>query len=109
MTEQFNLGEALKAMHSGRSIGIGGVLAPLVKQPTEAVLEAEPDRHLAEDIMPNRKNGNFKKTLKTSSRSMELESPRDRAGTFEPQIAKKHQPSVSDQIRAKVMSMFGRA
>ena len=61
MTEKFNFDEALKAIQSGQSIsGKDGVLAPLVKQLTEAALEAELDSHLADDVLPNRKNGKSK-------------------------------------------------
>lgn len=109
MTDKFNFDEALKALQSGKPIsGKDGVLAPLVKQLTEAALEAELDSHLADDVLPNRKNGKSSKTMKTSSGKIDLETPRDRAGTFEPQIIKKHQTSVSDEIEAKILSMYGR-
>jgi transposase-like protein len=109
MTKKFDFEAALKAIQSGQSIsGKDGVLAPLVKQLTEAALEAELDSHLAEDVLPNRKNGKSKKTLKTSDGPIDLDTPRDRSGTFEPQIVKKHQTSVSDEIEAKILSMYGR-
>ncbi|MFW2308274.1 transposase, partial [Aliarcobacter butzleri] len=41
-------------------------------------------------------NGNF-----------ELETPRDRNGTFEPQIVKKHQTTISNEIEEKILSMYG--
>jgi len=109
MTDKFDFNEALKAIQSGQAIsGKGGVLAPLVKQLTEAALEAELDSHLADDVVPNRRNGKSNKTLKTSDGKIELDTPRDRAGTFEPQIVKKHQSSVSDEIESKILSMYGR-
>ena len=109
MTDKFDFSEALKAIQSGQSIsGKDGVLAPLVKQLTEAALEAELDSHLADDIVPNRKNGKSRKTLKTSDGKIELDTPRDRAGTFEPQFVKKNQTSVSDEIEGKILSMYGR-
>ncbi len=58
MTERFDFNEALKAIQSGQAIsGKDGVLAPLLKQLTEAALEAELDSHLADDVVSNRKNG----------------------------------------------------
>ena len=109
MNEKFNFEEALKAIQSGQSItGKDGVLAPLVKQLTEAALEAEMDTHLAQDVVPNRRNGKSSKTLKTSAGAVPLDTPRDRAGTFEPQFVKKHQTSVSGEIEAKILSMYGR-
>jgi len=109
MTEPFDFNEALKAVQSGQAIsGKDGVLAPLLKQLTEAALEAELESHIADDVVPNRKNGKSQKTIKTSEGRIDLNTPRDRAGTFEPQIVKKHQTSVSDEIEAKILSMYGR-
>jgi len=109
MTDTFDFNDALKAIQSGQAIsGKDGVLAPLIKQLTEAALEAELESHLADDILPNRKNGRSRKTIKTSEGRIDLNTPRDRAGTFEPQIIKKHQTSVSTEIEAKILSMYGR-
>lgn len=109
MTETFDFNEALKAIQSGQPItGKDGVLAPLLKQLTEAALEAELESHIANDVVSNRKNGKSQKTLKTSEGRIELNTPRDQAGTFEPQIIKKHQTSVNDEIEAKILSMYGR-
>ena len=109
MKQKFNFDKALVALRSGQPIsGKDGILAPLVKQLTEAVLEAELDSHLAQEVLPNRKNGKTSKTLKTSSGNILLNTPRDRAGTFEPQLVKKNQSSISDEIETKILSMFGR-
>ena len=108
MAEKFDFEAALKAVQSGQSItGKDGVLSPLVKQLTEAALEAELDSHLAEDVRENRRNGKSRKTVKSTSGKFELETPRDRAGTFEPQLVKKHQRTVSDEIETKILSMYG--
>ena len=105
MAEKFDFEAALKA---GQSItGKDGVLGPLVKQLTEAALEAELDSHLAEEVRENRRNGKSRKTVKSTSGEFELETPRDRAGTFEPQLVKKHQRTVSDEIETKILSMYG--
>lgn len=109
MTDKFDFNEALKAIQSGQAIsGKDGVLAPLLKQLTEAALEAELDSHLADDVVPNRKNGKSSKTIKTSEGKIGLDTPRDRAGSFDPQFIKKHQTSVSDEIESKILSMYGR-
>jgi putative transposase len=108
MAEKFDFEAALKAVQSGQSItGKDGVLGPLVKQLTEAALEAELDSHLSEEVAENRKNGKSRKTVKSTIGKFELETPRDRAGTFEPQLVKKHQRTVSDEIETKILSMFG--
>ena len=108
MSNEFDFDEALKALQSGKAItGKGGVLTPLIKKLTEAALEGELDSHLAEDVAPNRKNGKTSKTVKSTAGPFELDTPRDRAGTFEPQLVKKHQTSVSDEIETKILSMYG--
>ena len=108
MSNEFDFDKALKALQSGKAItGKDGVLTPLIKKLTEAALEAELDSHLAEDVVPNRKNGKTKKTVKSTAGPFDLETPRDRAGSFEPQLIKKHQTSVNDEIEAKILSMYG--
>ena len=81
MTEKFDFEQALEALKAGKPItGKDSVLGPLVKQLTEAALEAEIDTHLAQEVAPNRKNGKSRKTMKSSSGSFELDTPRDRSG-----------------------------
>ena len=108
MSNEFDFDEALKALQSGKAItGKDGVLTPLIKKLTEAALEGELESHLAEDLVPNRKNGKTSKTVKSTAGPFELDTPRDRAGTFEPQLVKKHQTSVGSEIEAKILSMYG--
>ncbi|WP_262140938.1 IS256 family transposase, partial [Serratia ficaria] len=54
----------------------------------------------------NRKNGSGKKTVKATTGSFELATPRDRNGTFEPQLVKKHQTTLSDEIEQKIIRLF---
>ncbi len=64
----------------------------LIKQLTEAALQAELDNHPKNtDNESNRRNGITSKTIKSGSGSFEPDTPRDRAGTFEPQLVKKNQ------------------
>ena len=108
----FDFNEVLKEFRSGKKLtGKGGLLSPLIKQLTEAALEAEVESHIANDVLngnKNRRNGVNKKTIKgTSDGTFELETPRDRNGTFEPQIVKKHQTTISNEIEEKILSMYG--
>lgn len=58
MTQPFNFEQALKDLQSGKSLtGKDSILGPLIKQLTEATLQAELEQHLAHDPQPNRKNG----------------------------------------------------
>ena len=109
MSKEFDYNKALEAIQSGQAItGQEGVLAPLIKQLTEAALTAELEAHLSEETEPNRKNGKSSKTLKTSAGNIRLETPRDRSGTFDPQFIKKNESSVSAEIESKILSMYGR-
>jgi transposase-like protein len=82
MPEKFNFNEAVKALQSGQKLtGDSGKLTPLIKQLTEAALEGEIDSHLADEVLSNRRNGKLKKTIKSTSGSFELETPRDRIGS----------------------------
>ena len=108
MSEEFDFNKALDALRSGQNLtGKDGILTPLIKQLTEAALQAELEAHLEEEIADNRKNGYGKKTIKSPSGSFELETPRDRSGSFEPQLIKKHQTHLTDEIERKIISMFG--
>ncbi len=93
---KFNFDEILDELRSGKKLtGEDGLLIPLIKELTEAALEAEAESHIANDVLSgkkNRGNGSNKKTIKGS---FELETPRDRNDTFEPQIVKNTKlPSV---------------
>jgi transposase-like protein len=106
MKKTFDLEEALEQIKSGASIdGKDGVLAPLIKQLTEAALEAELETHLGSELR-NRKNGKSSKTMKSTVGEFELEVPQDRNGTFEPQFVKKHQTHMSDQIEQKILALY---
>lgn len=108
MSEPFDFDKALAALQNGQDLtGKDGILTPLIKQLTEAALKAELEGHFEDDETPNRKNGSSKKTIKSPSGSFELQTPRDRAGTFEPKLIKKHQTHLTDEIERKIISMLG--
>ncbi len=79
---------------------------PLIKQLTEAAITVELDHHLAKGDEPNRKNGKTSKTVKTGSGLFQLDPPRDRAGSFEPQLVKKNQTHLTPEIDRKILSLF---
>ncbi|RSD32810.1 IS256 family transposase [Vibrio pectenicida] len=107
MTKDFDLEQAIKALQSGQDLtGKDGFLTPLIKQITEAALKAELEQHLETDEQPNRKNGSSKKTVKSSVGEFELDTPRDRQGSFEPKLVKKNQTKLTDEIDRKILSMF---
>lgn len=99
--DQFKKGEPL--------LGKNGAFAPLLKQFLESALEAEMDAHLDEDERKkgNRRNGSNKKVLKTSDGSFELETPRDRESSFNPEIVKKRETILADNLEKKIIGMYG--
>ena len=104
---KFDMDEAIKALREGKDLsGKDGIFTPLIKQLTEAAMQAELEEHLAAEQAPNRKNGSTSKTMKSSTGEFELQTPRDRAGTFEPQIVKKHQTHLTDELERKVLGLF---
>ena len=89
--------------------GKDGAFAPLLKSILDEALEAELDLHLTEQEREagNRKNGKMSKSLRTSMGTIELETPRDRQGTFEPELVAKRQTILSDSLESKILSLYG--
>jgi transposase-like protein len=107
MNQILDLTDAPEQIKAGVKIdGKDGVLAPLIKQLTEAALVAELESHLTTEINKNRKNGKSTKIMKSSVGEFELDILRDRNGSYEPQIVKKHQTHMSDHIEQKILSLY---
>ncbi len=105
---EFDFSTALKAIQEGKPLlGREGILTPLIKNLTEAALEGELDSHLGQEITANRRNGKSRKTIKSLNGNFELRTPRDRDGTFSPQLVKKHQTSLNDEIEQKIIALYG--
>ena len=56
----------------------------------------------------NSRNGYSQKTVRTSHGDMEIDIPRDRNGEFEPKIITKHQNTLSQEVEAKIISMYAK-
>ena len=110
------LDELLKDRDPKTMFSSEGLLGDLKKALAERVLNAEMDHHLADSTQDeisesekvgNHRNGYSKKTVLTDNESLELSIPRDRRGTFEPQLIAKYQrrfPGFDD----KIISMYAR-
>ena len=92
--------------------GTDGVFAPLMKHLLESMLEGELEHHLDEEKasgVSNRRNGKSKKTVRSmSGGSFELETGRDRGGSFEPKIVPKRQLIITEELEGNVLSMYAR-
>ena len=88
----------------------GELIGELKRKLAERILDAEMDEHLSQSAAQdagNVRNGHNAKTVLTDSGSMPLEVPRDRQGTFEPQLIEKYArrlPGFDD----KVIHLFAR-
>lgn len=56
----------------------------------------------------NSRNGHSKKSLRTSMGKVEIDIPRDRNGDFEPQLIRKNQTSISQDMENKIISMYAK-
>lgn len=105
--------EAMQGLYDGKKMGgTDGVFAPMLKHLLESMLEGELNNHLQESKAAgesNRKNGKTKKTVRSlQSGHLEIESSRDRQGTFEPKILPKRQLIITEELEDKVIAMYAR-
>jgi len=102
---------ALTQLRSGKSLtGEGGVFAPIIKEFLESSLSAEMESHLDEEERGygNKRNGRGSKTLKTSSGEITIETPQDRHSTFNPQIVKKRETILADNLAPQIIGLYGK-
>ncbi len=102
--------KALAQLMSGQSLtGKDGAFAPLLKQFLETALEAEMNGHLDanERSKGNKRNGKGRKTLKTAAGEITIETPQDRNSSFLPQIVKKRETVLADNLAPKIIGLYG--
>lgn len=103
--------KALEQLKTGQSLtGKDGVFAPLLKQFLESALEAEIDVYLddSERLKGNKRNGRRSKTVKTSTGELEISTPEDRHSSFEPQLIKKRQTILAENLAPKIIGLYGK-
>lgn len=92
-------------------LGQGGLFTPLIKQFLEAALEGEIQAHMEESRSQmgnsNRRNGKSRKQIKSPLGGFELLSPRDRDGSFSPEIISKRQVKITSDIDQKIIGLYG--
>lgn len=105
------LSQISSALYEGRPLsGENGVITQLIKKALEATLQGELDAHLSENLLEeagNRRNGVTSKNVKSSFGSFELDTPRDRQSSFEPQLVKKRQTILNEELDTKVLALYG--
>ena len=107
--------ELLQIANVGSMDDIHDLFKETIGEFMENSLEAELDEELGyskydyrNKATNNSRNGHSSKRLKTSFGEIEIETPRDRKGEFEPQLVKKNQTSVSQDVENKILSMYAK-
>lgn len=111
--QEFNYKEfeadAIKRLQNGEALeGKDGILAPLLKRLIEAGLNGELEGHLEESVIANRRNGKMSKQVKTAFGNVDINTPRDRNSTFDPQLLPKRQTSLGEALDHKIISLYGK-
>lgn len=95
-------------------LGKNGLLKQLTKRLVERTLEAELSGHLGYEPHSikgrgsgNNRNGKGHKTVQSDTGALEIEVPRDRNGSFEPQLVKKRQRRL-EGFDDKVLALYAR-
>jgi len=109
------LDELLKGIKTQDDLaGPNGLLKAITKALLERMLEGELTHHLGyEKNDPagygsgNSRNGKTRKTLKSEQGELEVAVPRDRQGSFEPQLIRKHQTRW-DGLDEKIIALYAR-
>lgn len=91
------------------------IMKEMMRQVLEGGLSAELDEELGytrydyrNKETENSRNGYSKKTVHTSLGDMQVDVPRDRQGEFEPALIPKHQNTLTQDIEAKIISMYAK-
>jgi len=122
--------ESIKKLYEGKGLnGKDGIFGEMIKDFLETALQEELSEHIKSERLnqverkrfseneeleennlrgySNRKNGYTSKNIKTSNSSFSLDTPRDRDGTFSPNIVKKNQTILTDELDNKIISLYG--
>lgn len=102
--------KALEQFISGKSLfGKDGAFAPMLKNFIEKALESEMEGHLdgQERSKGNKRNGKGKKTIKSGFGTFDIETPQDRLSSFEPELVKKRQSILADNLSDKIIGLYG--
>jgi putative transposase len=97
-----------KGIKDGRKLtDEDGVISSLIGKVYQHCLEGEIDHHLDSESEPdNRRNGYTSKLVKSNFGNMEINTTRDRHSTFEPNIIKKRQTVIEEEIASKILSLY---
>lgn len=108
------LDQLLEGKKPEEIMGEGGLLGELTKRLMERVLEGELTEHLGYGKHApegrngsNSRNGRSRKRVRTGTRDLEIEVPRDRDGSFDPRLVRKGQRRLPG-FDEKVIALYAR-
>ena len=101
------------------SIKDGTDVNSIMRDMMSVILEGALDEELDEELgyskydyrnkeTDNSRNGHSHKTMHTSYGDMDVAIPRDRNGDYEPQLIKKYQNTVTQDMEEKILSMYAK-
>lgn len=97
-------------LYKGESIfGEGSIFRDLLQGFVNKALEGEIESHLSEDKLKgskNRKNGLKPKKIRTESGVIEIKTPRDRKGEYEPKLVKKWERELTTGLDKIILSFY---
>ena len=99
--EQFKQGTPL--------FGKNGAFHRVLEDFLNSALECEMDSHLYNSktsTKSNRRNGKMSKEVQTEYGPVEIDTPRDREGSFTPEIIKKRQTILAEGLSDKIISLY---
>lgn len=127
--------QAIEQIYAGKPLtGKNGIFSGMIKDILETALSEELNQHLNQEKQEdsgydfdcdsnldydsnsnsdsasrvnNRRNGYNSKTVKTKESAFVLNTPRDRNSSFEPQIVKKGQTVLTDELDHKIIALYG--
>jgi putative transposase len=104
------LDDAVRGLRPEELSGPGGLLSQLAGRVVEAALEAEMTDHLGHPPGgrpqgPNLRNGSTAKTVQTDLGPVEINTPRDRDGSFEPKLVAKRQTRLAG-LDDKILGLY---
>jgi transposase-like protein len=102
--------EAINRLKKGDSlVGTDGILTGLIQRIVNAALSGEADAHIKQERQEgqvNRRNGYTEKTLDTELGPVPVSPPRDRAGSFEPQLVGKWERQLGTGLDRQILTMY---
>ncbi|MEZ4687241.1 MAG: IS256 family transposase [Bacteroidia bacterium] len=108
----FSEADLIAGLRSGKKLlGEDGLLTDLVQRVVNAALDAEGEAHISSSQtsgVQNRRNGYTRKQVKSDIGPLSVSTPRDRAGTFEPELIGKWQRDLGTGVADQILRLYAR-